>query len=170
MKQYFVLGASLLVLASCSLQKRTTNTSKTLAIYGAGVIQKPVLTHLTVNPKKITSTYSGNGAQGIDYHKSQAIAKAMLENKADMIIEPSFEITSSTSRISINVTGYAGTYGNFRQLTGADTALLVEAGLINYNRGPGETPAPQPKKNKGSIWLILLGVLAAAAAAGGAAL
>lgn len=170
MKQILVLGATMLVLASCSFQKKTTNTSKTLGIYGAGVIQKPVLTHLKVNPRKITSSYAGNGSQGIDYHKSQAIAKAMIENKADVIIEPVYEITSSASNISIIVTGYAGSYENFRQLTGADTALLVEAGIINYNEGPGETPAPQPVKKKGGGWWVLLAILTAGAAAYGAAL
>ena len=159
----------MLVLASCSFQKKTTNTSKTIGIYGAGVIQKPVLTHLKVNPRKITSSYEGKGSQGIDYHKSQAIAKAMTENKADVIIEPAYEITITSSNVSIIVTGYAGNYENFRQLSGADTALLVEAGIINYNDGPGETPAPQPGKKKGMGWLILLGVLAAGAAGAGSA-
>lgn len=170
MKQILVLGATVFVLASCSFQKKTANTSKTLGIYGAGVIQKPVLTHLKVNPQKISSSYAGSGSEGIDYHKSQAIAKAMIENRADVIIEPVYEITSSASNVSIIVTGYAGSYENFRQLTGADTTLLVEAGIINYNDGPGETPAPQPAKKKGRGWWVLLAILTAGAAAYGAAL
>lgn len=168
MKQILVWGATMFVLASCSFQKKTTNTSKTLGIYGAGVIQKPVLTHLKVNPGKITSLYSGSGSESIDYHKSQAIAKAMHENKADVIIEPAYEIVSTLSTVSITLTGYAGSYENFRQLTGADTALLVEAGIINYNAGPGETPTPQPGKKKGMGWLVVLGVLAAVVAGAGA--
>lgn len=170
MKQILVWGATAFFLASCSLQKQTTNTSKTLGIYGAGVIQKPVLNHLKVNPQKITSRYAGNGSQGIGYHKRQAIAKAMLENKADVIIEPAFEITSSTSNVSIVVTGYAGSYQNFRQLTGADTSLLVDAGIMNYNNGPDETPSPQPVKKKGKAGLVLLGMLAVAASVAGATL
>ena len=164
MKQILLLGATVFVLASCSFQKKTTSTSKTLGIYGAGVIQKPVLTHLKVNPQKITSSYAGSGSQGIDYHKSQAIAKAMIEHKADVIVEAAYEITTSASGVSIIVTGYAGSYENFRQLTDADTALLVDAGIINYNNGPGETPAPQPTKKKGKVGLVLLGILAVAAA------
>lgn len=169
MNLILLLTIFLSVLASCSFQKKTTNTSKTLGIYGAGVIQKPVLTHLKVNPQKITSNYEGRGTEGIAYHKSQAIAKAMLENRADVIIEPVYEITSSSSQVSILVTGYAGHYENFRQLTGADTTLLVEAGIINYNNGPGETPEP-PRKKKGTGWLILLGLLAAGAAGAASAL
>ena len=157
-------------MASCSLLKQTTNTAKTLDIYGAGVIQKPVLTDLKMNPQKFTCTYAGNGGQEIDYHKSQAIAKAMIENKADVIIEPAYQITKSGSNISIVVTGYGGRYENFRQLTGADTSLLVEAGIINYNNGPGETPAPQPIKKKGKGLWVLLGVLVAGLAAAGATL
>ena len=159
MKQRFLLGAAVLSLAACSLQKQTTNTSKTLPIYGAGVIQKPVLTNLKMNPVKFTSNYVGSGSQGIDYHKSQAIAKAMLENKADLIIEPAYQVTSSTSSVSIIVTGYAGSYENFRPLMGADTSLLVDVGIINYNNGPGETPAPQPVKKKGNGGKVLLGLL-----------
>lgn len=170
MKFILVLAAAVFSLTSCSFNKVTTNTSKTLPIYGSGVIQKPVLTHLKVNPRKIVSSYEGSGSQTTDYHKSQAIAKAMLENKADVIIEPAYEVISSVSRVSITVTGYAANYENFRQLTGADTALLVETGIINYNVGPGETPAPQPGKKKGMGWLIVLGALAAAVAGAGAAL
>lgn len=169
MKEIIVWGFALILLASCSFQKKTTNTSKTLGIYGAGVIQKPVLTHLKVNPQKITSRYDGSSSEGIDYYKSQAIAKAMFENRADVIIEPAFEVISSSSRVSITVTGYAGHYENFRQLTGADTALLVDTGIINFNDGPGETPEPKTKK-KGTGWLILLGLLAAGAAGAGSAL
>ena len=165
-----LFGAIGFALASCSLQKQTTNTSKTLGIYGPGVIQKPVLTNLKVNPRKFTSNYAGSGSQDINYHKSQAIAKAMIENKADLIIEPAYEITNSLSNVSIIVTGYGGTYENFRPLTGADTSLLVDAGIMNYNNGPGETPTPQPAKKKGKAGLILLAVILAAGAAAGSLL
>lgn len=164
MKQLLLPGALVFAFISCSLQKETTNTSKTLGIYGAGVIQKPVLTNLKVNPQKISSSYSAGSGDGIDYHKSQAIAKAMKEQKADIIIEPSFEINSTTSQLSIITTGYAANYENFRQLTGADTSLLVEAGIIDYNNGPGETPAPQPVKKKGKAALIALTLIGIAAA------
>lgn len=147
MKGMFLLAVTALLL-SCSLQRQTTNTAKTLGIYGAGVIQTPVLTNLKVNPAKINVQYSASGAEGIDYHKSQAIAKAMIENNADVIIEPAYEIVTSGTNVSITVTGYAGTYENFRRLTGADTSLLVEAGIMNYNNGPGYTPAPATTKKK----------------------
>jgi hypothetical protein len=150
MKEILVAGTALCCLVSCSIKKQTTSTSKSLGIYGAGVIQKPVLVHLKVNPQKITSHYSGNGSLGMDYHKSQAIAKAMIENRADVIIEEAFEITATLSKISIVVSGYAGNYENFRQLTGADTALLVDVGIINYNNGSVEVlPTSSKKKGKG---------------------
>ena len=93
----------------------------------------------------------------------------MIENKADVIIEPAYEISQSSSNILITVTGFAGSYENFRPLTGTDTSLLVEAGIINYNNGPGETPEPQPVKKKGRGALIVLAILlgGAAAIAGG---
>lgn len=168
MNQLVLLGAAVIALTSCSLQKQTTNTSKTLDIYGAGVIQKPVLTNLKMNPQKFTSKYTAAIAQGMDYHKSQAVAKAMIENKADVVIEPAYEITRSATNVFIVVTGYAGSYENFRQLTGADTSLLVDAGIMNYNDGPGETPAPQPtrKKGKGALVILSLLLLGAAAASG----
>ncbi len=167
MKQMMLLGIVLLTLDSCSLQKQVTNTSKTLGIYGAGVIQKPVLTNLKVMPQKFTSRYSSGVSQTMDYHKSQAIAKAMIENKADVIITPAYEIINSGSNISIVVTGYSGSYENFRQLTGADTSFLVDAGIMNYNDGPGETPAPQSSKKKSKNVLILLLLLAGGGALSG---
>jgi hypothetical protein len=167
MKKIFIPGATLIALASCSLQKQTTNTAKTLGIYGAGVIQKPVLTNLKVNPKKITSFYSGSGTQGLDYHKSQAIAKVMAENKADVIIEPAYEIVTSTSSVRITTTGYAGTYENFRQMQGADTSLLVDVGIINYNNSRDQAPPHVAPKKKGTgAALLLLALLGAGVAAG----
>ena len=172
MKKMLLLGVTGFALASCSLQKQTTNTAKTLGIYGAGVIQKPVLTNLIVQPKKITSSYTGTGTQGIDYYKSQAIAKAMTENRADVIIEPSYQIVASTSAVQITTTGYAGTYDNFRQMNGADTALLVEVGIIDFNNSKDEAPAFRSEKKKGKTGIVLLLalILGAAAAAGSAGL
>lgn len=161
MKFLFFYGALAGAFSSCSLQKQTSNTSKTLGIYGAGVVQKPVLTHLKVNPQKITSKYSASGSQGVDYYKSQAVAKAMAENKADVIIEPAYEITSSGTAYLIVLTGYAGSYENFRQITDADTTLLT-AGIINYNDGPGQTPTPKVEKKKGKLGWLLVGALAVA--------
>ena len=157
MKAILLAGVTLFCLLSCSSKKLTTNTSKTLGIYGSGVIQKPVLAHLKVSPQKITSNYSGNASIQMDYHRSQAIARAMSENMADVIIEPTFEITSSPSKVTIIVTGYAGTYQNFRQLTGADTALLVDVGIINYNNGSRETLPVKIKKKKGTALSALRG-------------
>jgi hypothetical protein len=94
----------------------------------------------------------------------------MIENKADVIIEPAYQITSSGSNVSIIITGYAGSYENFRQLTGADTSLLVDAGIINYNHEPGDTPAPPPTKKKGKGGLVLLGLLLVGGAVAGGAL
>jgi hypothetical protein len=126
-----------------------------------------VLTNLKVNPQKISSSYSGSGTQGMDYHKSQAIAKAMAENKADVIIEPAYEIVSSTSSVSITTTGYVGTYENFRQMQGADTSLLVDVGIINYNNSRDQAPPHEAPRKKGKgTGLLLLALLAAGVAAG----
>jgi hypothetical protein len=170
MVKCILAGFVICSLTSCSVLKQTTNTAKSLPIYGAGVIQKPVITNLRVNPQKISSSYSANAGKGIDYHKSQAIAKAMLENKADIIIEPSFDITTSSSRVSIIVTGYAANYEQFRQMSGADTSLLVDVGLQAYNNGPGDTPAPPAIKRKGAVGLVIISLLVAGALTAGSAL
>lgn len=167
MKQFFMVCTMVSTLASCSMLKQTSNTSKTLGIYGAGVVQKPVLTHLKVNPQKFTSKYSASGTQGVEYYKSQAVAKAMAENKADVIIEPAYEITSSGTEFLIVLTGYAGSYENFRQISPADTTLLT-AGIINYNDGPGQTPIATVEKKKGKLgWIVVGALLLGAAAVGG---
>ncbi len=166
MRKLIFFSLVALYATSCSSLKQTTNTSKTLGIYGAGVIQKPVITNLKVNPAKITSNFSGTGVQNIDYLKSQAIAKAMQESNADVILEPSYEVVSNGNNVQIKVTGYAASYQNFRQLTGTDTSLLVEAGIFNYNNS--DTPAeiaPEVKRKsplKTILGIILLGAAVAA--------
>ena len=159
MKRILLYGSIGLILTSCSVQKQTTNTAKTLDIYGSGVIQSPVITNLVVNPKKFTSSYSGVGIQDIPHHKSQAIAKAMEENKSDVIIEPTFEIVTTSTSIKITTTGYSGAYKNFRTMTGADTSLLVDAGIINYNNNSAIEPIYKQQKKKGKGGLIVLAIL-----------
>lgn len=169
-KRFLFYGTLLLLLASCSSLKQTTNTSKTLDIYGSGVIQSPVLTDLVVNPKKISSFYSGEGMQSVEYHKSQAIAKAMEENKADVIIEPAFEIVSSNSNVKITTTGYSGSYKNFRNMTAADSTILIDAGIINFNNNDATAPAYQSQKKKGKGALVILAVILGGVAAAAGAL
>lgn len=170
MKHLLLWAAVVTSMASCSLQKQTTNTAKTLGIYGAGVIQKPVLTNLKVNPQKIRAVYSSSEAHDMDYHKSQAIAKLMAESKADVIIEPAYEIVQTASTVKITTTGYAGSYENFRQVTAADTALLKDIGIIDYNNSRDEAPpheAPKKKvKSKGLLALLIVIGIAGAASGG----
>ena len=168
MKKIFIFGVVMMTLASCSIQKQTTNTAKTLGIYGAGVIQRPVLANLKITEKKVSTFYSADNMQDLNFHKSQAIAKSLIENKADVIIEPSYEIVTSGSSVKITLTGFAGTYENFRLLTGAYTSLLMDIGIGNYNNSEKDvTPqaAPAKKKKLGGILLLLILIGAASASA-----
>lgn len=150
--------------ASCSLQKTTTTTAKTLNIYGSGVVQKLVLVNLKVNSEKFRAVYKGDASDAIAVHQKNAVSQAMIDFNADIIIEPAYEIITAGSGVSIVLTGYAGRYENFRQLAGVDTALFVNLGIQNFNDGREEMQPPPPVRKKSKAALVILAVLLGAGA------
>ena len=113
--------ATVLLLSACSTLK--TNTSKSMDIYGPGVIQNPVLVDLNVSETKVTGKAEGLSTS-LELIKSEAIANALAPSNADVLIEPKFVIQSVNGHTTIVVTGYPATYKNFRPLKKEDKELL----------------------------------------------
>ena len=110
---------------SCSTTKKTTSTIRSMDINGPGVIQIPVVVDLEVINTKVNGSYtmSTQDAQ-VDYLKSKAIAIALQSTKADVLIEPTYEIIEGNGIITVTVTGFPGTYKNFRTISKDDIPLL----------------------------------------------
>jgi len=114
---------------SCNSLKSTTNTSKTLSIYGAGVIQKPVIVELEVKQTKATATVSGKIGSDIETLKAQAVSVAIKNAGADVLVEPTYTIVSISRTFTVTVTGFPATYKNFRDIKIEDIPL-IKAGIL----------------------------------------
>ncbi|MEI7525438.1 MAG: hypothetical protein WCJ95_13955 [Mariniphaga sp.] len=110
------------ILTSCSIVK--TNTSKTMDIYGAGVIHKPVIVDLEVKEVRVTGTATLLKGVSLEPVKQEAVADALRRAGADVLVEPKFETKTSGGRTTATVTGFPATYKNFRSITLDDVELL----------------------------------------------
>lgn len=119
--------------ASCGSMKSTTNTSKTLGIYGSGVIQKPVIVELDVKQTKVTATTVGKLGSNIDVLKAEAVSQAIKAAGADVLVEPTYNIVSQRGTSTVTVTGFPATYKNFRDITPEDVPL-IKAGILQTAR------------------------------------
>jgi hypothetical protein len=118
----FFVVLALVSLTSCTVFK--TNTSKTMDIYGAGVIQTPVLVDLDVKDTKVTGTATAVQGKSLEPVKQDAVADALKKSNADVLVEPKFETETSGGRITATVTGFPATYKNFRTIKADDVPLL----------------------------------------------
>jgi len=131
------------LLTSCSVLK--TNTSKTMEIYGAGVLHRPVIVDLEVSETKVTGNAMLKGLL-IDAVKQNAVTDALRKSGADVLVEPRFEIKYSRGYTSIAVIGFPATYKNFRSIKEEDIKLLNVG--ITQKAEVYETLNVQQKKNR----------------------
>lgn len=121
-----------ITVASCGM-KTTTNTAKTLRVYGSGVIQKPVIVELDVKQTKVTATISRKLTTNMDALKAEAVSLAVKNAGADVLVEPTYTIVSNRTTSTVTVTGFAATYKNFRDITLQDVPL-IKAGILQTAR------------------------------------
>lgn len=133
MKQLLFIAIAITTLMSCSSLKSTTNTSKTLPIYGAGVIQKPVIVELDVKQAKVTAAVTGKMGSNMDVLKAEAVSKAVKNAGADVLVEPTYTIVTQRGTSTVTVTGFPATYKNFRDITIEDVPL-IKAGILQTAR------------------------------------
>ena len=130
----FLIGLlSISALVSCSSMKSTTNTAKSLSIYGSGVIQKPVIVELDVKQARVTATVTGKLGSNIEVLKASAVSQAVKNAGADVLVEPTYNIVSQRGVSTVTVTGFPATYKNFRDIKIEDVPL-IKAGILQTAR------------------------------------
>ena len=165
MKRIILFSLLSTTLFSCaSLQK--SSTAKTLDIYGSGVMHTPVIADLEVRDTKISGTKTGSTSNALHLLKLEAVATALRTASADVLVEPSYQIETTGSKVTVTATGFPANYKNFRKMTVADTVLVKPVLLM---RAQSVDPVPAKKKRKGAGVLAGIGAAAAvvALAAGG---
>jgi hypothetical protein len=161
MKTKILLAAlTAMIFTSCTMQQKIA-TSKSMDIYGAGVIQNPVVVDLDVKETKVTGTASAPAGQ-IEILKSEAVADALKASNADVLIEPKYDVQISGGQATVVVTGWPGSYKNFRAIKEDDLKLL-NAGVSQKAKvyEPPVQPKQNPKKGKaaGAVGGSLLGII-----------
>lgn len=132
-----------LSLMSCSTTK--SGTAKTIDIVGAGVIHKPIVVDLEVNPTKISKTVELRNVLSLDNAKNEVVSELLKEKSADLLVEPTFESKTKNGKTELTVYGWTANYKNFRQVEEKDIKLLE----ISPSLRKAETYQPVVEKKKG---------------------
>jgi len=145
----------LIIFTSCGVFK--SNTSKTMDITSTGVIQRAVIVDLDVKEVKVTGTASSTSDQTIETIKANAVYDAVKNAQADVLIEPKFEIEQSSESKKVTVTGFPGTYKNFRPMQREDSFLLnndLAKKVEVFN------PVQEKKSNSGAVIVAVISGIA----------
>ena len=122
MKKMIIPVLSSLLLISCSVQK--SSSVKTMDVSGGGIIQAQLLADLDVKSVKVSGTSTGKKDVPLDNIKQNAVADAVKNANADVLVEPRFDVVSSSSSNTVTVTGFPATYKNIRLMKNGDTTLV----------------------------------------------
>jgi hypothetical protein len=110
------------LIQSCNTTSKISS-AKTLDITST-ITQKPTLADLDVKESKVTGTFSSKAPFNFEVVKQEAVANALRTVNADLLVEPKYESTVTTSSITVTVTGYPAFYKNFRAMKAEDLILL----------------------------------------------
>jgi hypothetical protein len=153
MKKLMIIAVSACYLVSCGTMSKSF-TARTQQINKGEIVQNPLLADLDVKDIKVSGTATGKSIYR-EAVKQEAIANALKSSNADVLIEPSYEITTINDKITITVTGRPAVYKNFRTIKEEDIKLLKDLKTVNLETNKtkdGSQNAEQQttKKNKGA--------------------
>ena len=169
-KVTFLAVITCAILSSCapmSMPVYRTSSVKTVDISHNGVILKPVIAELSVNQTKVQGTAEGSSSQ-LQAIKNDAVRDALNKaGNADVIVEPNFTVTTQGTHTKVEVSGFSGTYKNFRSIEDSDNAWLEKLDeldesnkvkIYNANATNEQTAVAQNSNQKlGVKWGVLGG-------------
>jgi hypothetical protein len=118
-------------LTSCATMNKKYATIDADDVRKSGFIMaKPQVADISVEKRKIegkaaikNSMYMGNGGPN-EAAKNLAVLDAVNKGGADLIVNPMFEVDNNGKTTTATVSGFAGKYKAFRDITPADTAAF----------------------------------------------
>lgn len=155
----------LVVVLACSCATISTRTVETMRIYGPGVIHHPVMVDLVVDEIKVSGSVTLASARTDSEGKQLAVAEALKQSGADVLVQPSYFMQNDGSQTTYTVTGFPAKYKNFRPMEPADVPL-VQAGVLQKAQVAEPSVQSQPGKGKkgGGGWAAIGALLAVGAA------
>ncbi len=119
--------------------------------------------------KKVNGKAEGSSGSSVSGLKALAVSDALQKSKADVLVEPRYNVLQTSSKISVEVNGYPATYRNFRPMEEKDTTI-VQYSMMQYSTGRETNGSVDKVNNKtgkailGTIFgIIILGVLSVSA-------
>lgn len=156
---------------SCTTTQQTTSTTKTMDIYGPGVIQHPIVGELDVDIEKVQGEATDSGTNvDVSNLKVLAVQNASEKADADILVEPIFEVSEEGSKVTVMAEGFPAKYTGFRQITEEDIPLL-KAGQLQTAEIYEGSEAQEGESDNSSVsgdsnkLLVFLGVMGAAVGA-----
>jgi hypothetical protein len=121
-------------------------------------MQKTIIADLDVKATKVSGTAQGNTRE-IEALKREATENAIKESKADILVEPQYNIQTKRMRATVTVTGFPASYVGFHPITKDEIELLDKGLLVKADKRIGSSP----QKNNNPLInnrILLLGALA----------
>lgn len=134
---YLFCCAAMALLHGCTTTSYETvtrkATAKTRFISQSGISETTMVTDLEVDNHKVSGSFSGTNVNE-ESAKSLAVANALKNANAEVLVEPLFEIEIRNYKdITVQVQGYPARYKNFRT-PGTEDSLL-----LGLKRPPADT-------------------------------
>ena len=151
----FIIGSISII--SCQVVNKSAQV-KTANINGPKITQVPTLADLSVKETKVTGKSEGSSTSTLSAIKSLAVSDALKKSNADVLIEPRYNFLQTSTRITVEVSGYPASYKNFRPMEVKDTTL-VQYSMMQYATGKVSTGSVSKSKGKPKAAKILVGSL-----------
>ena len=125
----------ILFLSSCKMVR--VHTADAQDVSKTHIIQMPLVADLEVDmTRKVTGTAKLNKSSK-EFVKMTAMADALKNSGADVIVEPSYDITYRRKSVEVVVTGFAAKYKNIRKPNIEDVTLIQELKDARFLMGDG---------------------------------
>ena len=158
MKKIILFILVSVTICACQVVNKSSQV-KTANIYGPKITQVPTLADLNVKETKIKGKAEGNSSSTISGLKSLAVSDALKKSNADVLVEPRYDVLQTSTKITVEVSGYPATYKNFRPMEEKDTTI-VKYSRMQYSTGKLTTGSVSETKGKGMTGKIIVGAIA----------
>ena len=138
MKNFILLIIGSMSILSCQVVQVVNKSAdaKTAKIDGPKITNVPTLADLSVKETKVTGKAEADvsSTSTLSGLKSLAVSNALKKSNADVLVEPRYDVVKTSTKITVEVTGYPASYKNFRPMEAKDTTI-VQYSMRQYASG-----------------------------------
>lgn len=133
--------ATLSLFQSCSSIKWVARDTATMDVTKSGIITRPKIADLKIETARVSGSASGTvKEETLESIKSKALQNALELAKADILVEPIYEVEREDKILTAKVTGFPAKVTDFKDISASDTLSLsiaskfyIPAAKLNTN-------------------------------------